>query len=71
MATVTSVWVTREAFFQGRIFRELRFNQRAVAKHQEFGVGMSGQCRRSAGNDDRCADIATHGGQARFEPFEA
>ena len=46
---------------QRRMFGELRLDQRAVAEQQEFGVGMPGQRNRGAGNDDRCADIATHG----------
>ncbi len=46
---------------QRRMFGELRFDQRAVAEQQKFGVGMPGQRNRGAGNDDRCADIATHG----------
>ena len=44
-----------------RMFRELRVDQRAIAEQQKFGVGMSAQRNRGAGNDDRCADIATHG----------
>src|ERR1700721_3782467 len=39
---------------------ELRFDERTIAEQQEFGVGMSGQRNGGAGNDDRCADIATH-----------
>ena len=46
---------------QRRMLGEFRLDQRAVAEQQEFGVGMPGQRDRGAGNDDRCADIATHG----------
>jgi hypothetical protein len=40
---------------------ELLLDQLAVAKEQEFAVGMLLQSDCGAGNDDRCADIATHG----------
>jgi hypothetical protein len=40
---------------------ELRVDQRAITEQQEFSVGMPSQRNRGAGNDDGCADIATHG----------
>ena len=46
---------------QRRIFGELLVDQLAVAVQQKFAVGMPVQRNRGAGNDDRCADIATHG----------
>jgi hypothetical protein len=44
-----------------RMFRQFRVDHRMIAEQQKFGVGMSAQRNRGAGNDDRCADIATHG----------
>src|SRR5437899_3987353 len=46
---------------QRRIFRKLLVDLLAVAIEQEFAVGMPFQRDGGAGNDDRCADIATHG----------
>ena len=46
---------------QRRMLGEFGLDQRAVAEQQKFAVGMPGQRDRGAGNDDRCADIATHG----------
>jgi hypothetical protein len=40
---------------------KLGLDQPALAEQQEFGVGMPGQRNGGAGNDDRCADVATHG----------
>src|SRR6266536_1385130 len=47
--------------FQRRIFGKLLVDLFAVAIEQEFAVGMPFQRDGGAGNDDRCADIATHG----------
>jgi hypothetical protein len=44
-----------------RMLDELRVDQRAIAEQQKFGIGVSGQRDCGAGNDNRCADIATHG----------
>ncbi len=57
--------------FQRRIFGELLIDLLAVAKQQKFAVGMPLQRDGGAGNDDRCADIATHGVKRDFEPFAA
>ena len=46
---------------QRRIFGELLVDLLAVAIEQKFAVGMPLQRDGGAGNDDRCADIATHG----------
>jgi hypothetical protein len=50
---------------RGRLHRrmlcELHLNQSAIAEQQKFSVGVSGQRNGGAGNDHRCADIATHG----------
>ena len=43
------------------MLRKLRVDQGAVAEQHEFRVGMSLKRNGGAGNDDRCADIATHG----------
>ena len=40
---------------------ELGIDLGAVAEQQELGVGMPVKRDRGAGNDDRSADIATHG----------
>ena len=61
MLTATSVWMTRETAFSAGCLASCGFDQRAIAEQQKFAVGMSGQRNRGAGNDDRCADIATHG----------
>ncbi len=61
MLTATSVWMTREAAFIAGCLASCASINRAIAEQQKFGVGMSGQRNRGAGNDDRCADIATHG----------
>ncbi len=61
MLTVTSVWMTRETAFSAGYLASCGVDQRAVAEQQKFAVGMPGQRDRGAGNDDRCADIATHG----------
>src|SRR2546428_7772721 len=49
------------SLFQRRIIGKPLVDQFAVAKKQEFTVGMPFQSDGGAGNDDRCADIATHG----------
>ena len=46
---------------QRRVSGEFGIDPGAVAEQQEFGVGMPAQRNCGAGNDDRCADIATHG----------
>ena len=61
MLTATSVWMTRDAAFSAGCLSSSASIMRAVAEQQKFGVGMPGQRNRGAGNDDRCADIATHG----------
>src|SRR6267142_6431373 len=40
---------------------EFGIDFRAVAEQEEFSAGMAAQRNRGAGNDHRCADIATHG----------
>src|SRR5438093_7434390 len=44
-----------------RVFGELRLDQLAIAEQQKFAAGVSAQRNCGAGNDNRCADIATHG----------
>ena len=61
MLTATSVWMTRETAFSAGCLASCGVDQRAIAEQQKFSVGMSGQRNGGAGNDDRCADIATHG----------
>src|SRR5258708_106559 len=48
---------------------ELPLDLRGIAEQQEFGVGMSGQRYGSAGNENRCADIATHGVKRDSNPL--
>ena len=61
MLTATSVWITLRRRLQRRMLGQFGLDQRAVAEQQKFAVGMPGQRNRGAGNDDRCAEIATHG----------
>ena len=61
MLTATLVWMTREAAFIAGYLASSALDLALVAEQQKFGVGMSPQRNRGAGNDDRCADIATHG----------
>jgi hypothetical protein len=46
---------------QHRVPGKLGFDQPAVAEQQKFAVGMSSQRDSGPGNDDRWAEIATHG----------
>src|SRR5271155_3541665 len=40
---------------------QLRLDPRPIAEQDKLGVGMSRQRSGGAGNNDRCADITTHG----------
>jgi hypothetical protein len=40
---------------------EFRLDQVTVPEQQKLGIGMPGQRDRRTGNDNRSADIATHG----------
>ena len=46
---------------QRRVIGERGLDQRPIAEQQILAVGMPGERYRGAGNDHRCAEIATHG----------